>query len=176
MQGLTRWSAILVITSALGCGVSGDLTHPGTPGGSRLCTLAGCVSGAYYFGSIPLPANIPATVDVTRCINGSCETAQVTFPTALSRVADCSTADRLYCTVSLGSDTTMASLWIEMHAPAGSDPLVSLQDGDTYDVTIGAPGAAPLVRLTATAGYKISYPNGFDCAPVCKQVQLAIAP
>jgi hypothetical protein len=154
----------------LGCGAKNDTAPAGIPGGTQECTLVGCDSGAFYMGSFALKNTDPTTLQVTRCINGSCETApvQATAPLAFS----CSTATRLWCNLGVSADGTTGVLWLNFLPPAGADPLTSLQDGDQYVVSLARPGQLPVVTLSATAGYRTSKPNGPNCAPTCKQVQL----
>ena len=162
-----------LFVAAVGCGnADGPAGQPMVPAEPGICTLIGCTSGATYSGSISLNGQDLAMMQATRCINGSCESAAVRPVAGTTNGFTCSTASRFFCDLTLAQDKASASLLIEMPAPTGSDPLMSLQDGDQYDVTIGIPNQPPALKLSTTAKYLIIRPNGSSCAPTCKQVPL----
>lgn len=161
----------LLFVFAVGCGAQGGVEQPGNPQTPQVCTLIGCTSGATYLDNVPLNGQDPALMEVTRCINGACESAPVKAIPGTTSSFTCGTASRFFCELSVPNPTT-ASLFVEIPPPTGTDPLVSLQDGDQYVVTIGVPGQPAWLKLSATAGYQVHRPNGPGCAPVCKQVAL----
>lgn len=176
MKRSAGWLCGLWFLATMGCGASGDLAASGAQTRVGSCTLIGCDSGAHYMGDFSLGGADPTTLEFSQCINGVCATAPVQ-PYATSKSSfSCATPQRSYCEVFLRPDTATASLWLRILPPRGTDPSVSLQEGDRYEVTLGIPGQAPLVKLSATAGYRTTQPNGPGCAPVCKQVALLPVP
>lgn len=171
MQKLFRQA--LWFVWAVGCGnADAPVAQPMVNAEPGICSVVGCTSGASFFDVISLNGQDPAMMQVTRCINGMCETAAVRAVPGTSNGFTCSTASRLFCDLTVAQDKVSASLYIEMPAPTGTDPLQSLQDGDQYDLMIGVPGQPAVVKLSATAKYLITRPNGPGCAPTCKQAPL----
>lgn len=171
MRELSGWLLAGVVACATGCGAGGDFATAPTP---RLCTLAGCENGALYFGPIVLGGTDPLTLQAQACINGSCDTQALRQQSGSQPIFDCSGPKLRWCTlqVDVSSGGAKGSISILSAIPSGVDPLVYLQDGDTYQITIGVPGQQPLLSVGAAAGYKVSQPNGQGCQPTCKQLQL----
>lgn len=163
-------SALLAIFSMgllLGCE---DPIDPGL----HTCTLLGCLDGANYFNQFSAGSANINNLELRVCINGQCENLPIRFTGTTSMRFDCSGSRRQTCQISYREKTTL-SLYLTIAAPQGSDPLVSLQDGDRYEVSIGEPGLAPILKLDTVAKYQLSQPNGPSCAPTCKSVLLTPA-
>jgi hypothetical protein len=52
--------------------------------------------------------------------------------------------------------------------PPGEQPDRYFQDGDRYRVRVQEPGQTPLFALDQLVKYRLSYPNGPGCDPVCR--------
>jgi hypothetical protein len=175
MKRLLIHSCVFMASLILGCGDTGEPSQSGVPPVVQ-CTLLGCDDGALYTGKLSLNGADPTTLEVTVCVNGACETAPIQAVQAGVGNYSCSVGSRLRCTLSAPADGSAGNLSIVVAPPAGMDPLASLQDGDRYDVTFGAQGQTPLLKLGATAGYRVIKPNGSLCEPTCKQVTLTPSP
>jgi hypothetical protein len=61
------------------------------------------------------------------------------------------------------------ALWLQVYWPSNLDDLA---DGDTYSVTVEEATGQKVASLERVAmPYEIVYPNGKDCAPVCRHVE-----
>lgn len=159
--------AIFSMGLLLGCG------GPLDPG-PQTCTLIGCLNGANYSNRFSAGSANINNLELRLCINGQCDNLPIRFTGTSSMRFDCSGSRRPACQISYMEKTTL-SLDLTIAPPQGSDPLVSLQDGDRYEVSIGEPGLAPILKLDTVAKYQLSQPNGPSCAPTCKFVQLTPA-
>lgn len=175
MRSLSAWLLFLGVASASSCGTGGDVGPAPAP---VLCTLAGCDSGAHYWGPIALGGTDPTTLQVQACMNGRCDTQALRPVNGSAILFDCTGPLLRWCAlqVDVTGGGTKADVTIRSTIPDGADPLVYLKDGDTYEITIGAPGAQPLLTLKNTAGYQLFRPNGPRCEPTCKQTELAPSP
>lgn len=164
MNQRTGWLWAIGILCAIGCGSNTDVP----PGG--VCTLIGCDSGAIYSGLVSLGGADPTTLEVRTCMNGTCDTQKLRAVPSSSVLFECLGPLTLECQVQLNG--TMANFDILTKIPKGSDPLTYLNDGDMYQLTLGAPGQTPIVTRTEVVTYKVFKPNGTGCSPTCKQVIL----
>ncbi len=177
MNRFMGWISAIGILWPLGgaasCGGGGGVGTE-TPPVGEVCTLIGCDSGALYYGPVPLGGVDPTTLEVRACMNTTCDTQPLRPVSGVSGIFTCAGTVFASCQLQLNGATD--DLQIQTLIPQGTDPLVYLKDGDTYQVTFGVPGQKPLVTLSATAGYTVYKPNGPNCGSTCKQIQLMLAP
>jgi hypothetical protein len=158
---------------------AGPPQKTGDPGAS--CTHRGC--GATFHAAVPnFDVSALPQRRVTFCVNATCYSIEVSFlggPPQSGIGLPVRTASG-----SLVSSEVLAAFWWDSPR-AGSTctgsiltlyyrtPFASAQDGDRYTLTVdgadGGDAAAPL-EFQATATYAITYPNGLECGPACKQV------
>lgn len=170
-MGTCRLSLLAGVAALwIGCSGGGDVAPPGTPGGTKECTLVGCFSGAGYEGDFALSGADPNSLQLTTCFNTICKQTPIRFT---GRDAWCSGEALPICWLSLAG-TDLVHVRLTVSPPAGVDSA-SLKDGDHYEASIGVSGQAPLLKLDSLAMYTVSQPNGPGCEPVCKSTRLTSA-
>lgn len=164
----------LVMGAALvsSCGSPGGVAQPMTSS-VHDCPAVACLNGASYLGDIPLDGVDLAQPEVRACFNVSC--VRCTLTSQNRRLYECSSEElSLYCGLHVSADNQSGRLFVRLGPPRGGDPLVTLQEGDIYDVTIRAPARLPFVRLHGTAGYRLNYASHPECGRPCKSLGLSV--
>jgi hypothetical protein len=126
-------------------------------GGSKICTVIGCSSGASLTATLPGSFNrLSDSLEV--CRNRACATLTVE---ASGSVAP-SASPFIYGSV----DASQLTLFYE---------AVDYHDSDVYDVTVVDAQNARVAILHGSGQYLPVYPNGKDCdqVPVCRQAAIS---
>ena len=174
MRSLRILFQVLSAWVLLGCGADGGVGLPSSPP-LRSCNLVGCIDGAHFGGDVPIREADLGNLALRVCINGACEVVPVSLSLTGRSQVDCHGGRRAQCWVYYSGGTTV-HLSLSLAAPPGTNPLLSLRDGDHYEVQLGQPGLPPLLFIDQFATYSVGRPNGPECEPICKGVRLKESP
>jgi hypothetical protein len=180
-SSLVKFRGQLLITATL----LGMSLQVGCSSDKKACPTSACPYPAVtlHTPTTVWPANgASPTISVcrgTKCISGQLDGADVgsmnnpvsvSFPFPSRSDAQSTGSD--YAEVTITPTTTMsASLDISYFPIHEADDLA---DGDHYTVTLSNDGGASLT-YGQTVTYAVSYPNGSECAPLCRSADVTLS-
>jgi len=142
--------------SVIGCGAAFQLDAliDGTPEAVpqmtiEMCRNADCLRGSFAQSTVPHGDFV----------------ASVTFPDPL--VVDTTATGHVDAAI---QDTASAGPGLQLRLQVYPG-LPALADGDTYKVTVKQ-GSAVVTSIERSVVYTVSYPNGVECGPECKNASL----
>jgi hypothetical protein len=158
------FAVILALLSAsFGCSSSKD------------CTDVGCESGAMLTRTVAVTDAEASALVITACRNDACVTG-----TKSTRAGDqLNPYSIVYAftgpipSYAFVAQAASGGHQVELHIGNTESENKNMKDGDVYTITITKPGeTSPTLKVTSTASYSTSEPNGAECGPTCKSTSL----